>query len=288
MLRLLKISIAVVFINKLINICLAEPPDIHLDNVNFVVGIFEDNPVDPGRLKYLGQGVLVNHKTVLTASINLFEDMELRIRIYVWSKTSNNDFQSSNLKFYERTVQNIMIFDEAPEIAALYLEKPVNGIIFIWERNYDTFDTHNTNNECALVKFKLNKAFTKIQVKQRRVKPLGNFKERGCSENTVSKISDFYSSDVKNYFCALETGKKNCHTQAGAALVCESRQNPGQYYLAGINILKDNCELMFANTQILINSIYRKKKGRGQSSSPEEVGNVEAKLPNSPFFQFLH
>ncbi|XP_057320405.1 uncharacterized protein LOC130664483 [Microplitis mediator] len=287
MLRLLNIFIAVVFINKSINMCLAEPPDIHLDNVNFVVGIFEDNPVDPGRLNYVGQGVMVHHRSVLTASINLFEDMELLIRVYSWSKTSNNDFQASKRTFLERAVQNIIRFEEAPEIAALYLEKPVNGIPFIKELNYDTFDTHNTNNECALVKFKLNKAFTKIQVKQRRVKPLGSFKERGCSENTVSKIDDLYSSDVKNYFCVLETGKKNCHTQAGAALICESHLNPGDKYLAGINILKDNCELMFANTQILINSIYRKKKGRGQSSSPEE-GNVEAKLPNSPFFEFLH
>lgn len=50
-----------------------------------------------------------------------------------------------------------------------------------------------------------------VQVKQRGIKPLGNFKEIGCRGNIVSKIYDFYSHDVKNYFCVLETGKKNCH-----------------------------------------------------------------------------
>lgn len=87
--------------------------------------------------------------------------MDLLIRVYAWSKKSDTDFQSSKLEFFERDVQNIIFFDEMPEIAALYLEKPVNNIPFIKELNYDTFDTHNANNECALVKFKLNKSFTK-------------------------------------------------------------------------------------------------------------------------------
>lgn len=66
-----EIFVILTFINKSINMCMAVPLDIYLQNVHFVVGIFDGGARDPNQMNYLNQGTLITQKIVLTPSVNV-------------------------------------------------------------------------------------------------------------------------------------------------------------------------------------------------------------------------
>ncbi|XP_053598769.1 uncharacterized protein LOC128668970 [Microplitis demolitor] len=261
MLRLFKIFIAVIFINKSINICLAEPPDIYLNNVDFVVGIFEANSVNSGRLTYLNQGVLISKRLVLTTSVYVLWKNNLKVRTYAWRKKpgTRNDHKAEKSLYIQHNVEENEIFPEMTKISYLILEKNHNDDIkYINYVNYNGGGLLSPGNRCALVKLKWNNGIrelnSQIKVKQRHIQSPFYYLEKGCP-NTFFELKKKYLSDTEYFFCIEETGKKNCNPYPGAALVCEAYEQIGYYYLAGIEIMRNNCHLMFADTQVLQNSI---------------------------------
>lgn len=58
-----------IFVNK----SASEQPDIYFDDVSFMVGIFEINPMRPNQVSFVGQGVLVDSDKVITTSRIVYE-----------------------------------------------------------------------------------------------------------------------------------------------------------------------------------------------------------------------
>ncbi|XP_057320406.1 uncharacterized protein LOC130664484 [Microplitis mediator] len=262
MLRLFKFFVVVMLMHKSINICLAESPDIYINDVDFVVGIFEDSPGNPGRLKYLNQGVLIRRRLVLTTSVYVLWKRNLKVRTYAWRKKAGtrNDHKADESFYIQHNVEENEVFPEMTKISFLILEKSHNDDAqYINYVNYNGGELLSPGDRCALVKLKWNNGIREspnrqIKVKQRHIQSPFYYLEKGCP-NTFSELKTNYSPGSEYYFCIEETGKKNCNPYPGAALVCESHEQIGYYYLAGIEIMRNNCQLMFADTQTLEDSI---------------------------------
>ncbi|XP_057322131.1 uncharacterized protein LOC130665667 [Microplitis mediator] len=261
--RMFEIFVILTFINKSINMCVAVPLDIYLQDVHFVVGIFDGGARDPNQMNYLNQGVLITQKIVLTPSVNVLGKKNLRVRVYPWQEKSGpqGDHKAEKSVYLEHKVEENSLFPELSQISYLILDKPyfyVNPINYL-----DSNDggLSGPGNKCTIVKLKWSNRILKqinhrqVRVKQRAVESPFYYLENKYSRNADSDPTKRCSLASEFYFCIEEIGKKNCHSYPGAALICESRGKPGYHYLAGIEIFRKNCQVMFGNTQALQESI---------------------------------
>ncbi|XP_057329707.1 uncharacterized protein LOC130670351 [Microplitis mediator] len=245
----------------LINKSASEPADIYFDDVGFVLAIFEKNPLRQNEILFVGQGVLIGPNKVITSSDFLYEDADLQVRAYNWPKNHfQYDKKPSMSDYQERQVKEIKPVAELSLLQLLILEEPFehNVPLIKYFDNYSE-DVYNTGTKCALVKLKYkdSKFYHKLlgptlKIKQRNIAKQKSFRPEGCSPKLRSIITKNHMNVFRenNYFCATETGKKHCNSYPGAAVICQSLTSQ-ESYLAGIQILNDNCELMFQNTQTL-------------------------------------
>ncbi|XP_008558142.1 uncharacterized protein LOC103578751 [Microplitis demolitor] len=249
----------------LINKSASERPNVYFDEVGFIVGIFEKNPLRQNEILFVGQGVVIGPDKVITSSEFLHEDADLQVRAYNWPKNNRQkDKKPSMSDYQERKVEEIKLVTELSLLQLLILEEPFeNSVPSINYIDYYSTDVYNMGNKCALVKLKYkdSNVYHKLlgptlKIKQRKIAKQKSYRPEGCSTKVRSIITKIHMNVFREnkYFCVTETGKKYCNSYPGAALICQSLTND-EIYLAGIQILNDNCELMFQNTQTLPENI---------------------------------
>lgn len=68
----------------LINKSASERPNVYFDEVGFIVGIFEKNPLRQNEILFVGQGVVIGPDKVITSSEFLHEYLEFIIFIIIY------------------------------------------------------------------------------------------------------------------------------------------------------------------------------------------------------------
>ncbi|XP_008558143.1 uncharacterized protein LOC103578752 [Microplitis demolitor] len=236
-----------IFVNK----SASEQPDIYFDDVSFMVGIFEINPMRPNQVSFVGQGVLVDSDKVITTSRIVYEDSKYRVRAYKWPK--NNDIRKDKeipiSDYTEHDVIGVQTQPEVPLLVTLNLDHGFGRSVAPIDYMKYTENTMFTNDtECVYVKIKNTFFGQKLKIKQRKITmnhPLGSTDCSSTIQNFADRLS-FSKSNSNSFFCGVETGKKKCNRYPGSAFVCQSSSS-SKPLLTGIQVINRNCEIMFEN-----------------------------------------
>ncbi|XP_057329706.1 uncharacterized protein LOC130670350 [Microplitis mediator] len=231
-----------IFVNK----SATEKPDIYIDDVNFMVGIFEVNPLRPNQVSFVGQGVLIDSDKVVTTSRNIYEGSKYRVRAYSWPK--NNDIlEDREIPISEYTEQDVVGVHVQPEVPLLRIlnldhafDSSVRPIDYM---KYTENKMFTSDTECVYIKIKKTFFGEKLKLKQRKITIKHPSESTGCSSalQLSSPKSNSYS-----IFCGVETGKRKCNRYPGSAVVCQSSPS-SKPFLTGIQVINRNCEIMFEN-----------------------------------------
>ncbi|XP_057321447.1 uncharacterized protein LOC130665169 [Microplitis mediator] len=243
------------------------PPSIYIKDAGFMVAIFEKN--DHGTF-FAGQGVLVEEGSrVLTSSLTIYSGLTLYVRAYNWPKNvhRNEKQKAFPSDYIERKVKRINVLQDYKIMQILDLAEAfpieVDSISYL---HTSVKDFYQTGHKCALLALKdksrdeyLDESDQILVIKQRKIGSDQLFRPGSCETQLMSSLREENMNrfDKRVWFCGEEIGRKRCHRyQGGAALVCESRDLPNKYFLAGVQVDQDKCEVLFQDTTKASDPIY--------------------------------
>ncbi|XP_057322577.1 uncharacterized protein LOC130665949 isoform X2 [Microplitis mediator] len=182
--------------------------------------------------------------------------MTLKVRLYHWHKSFliNTNHKAEESDFEQRLAapDEFGIFREA-KVVTILLDEPFNNVKTISNQGVPQNYLFDENPKCILMKLKFKtKSRSDVQevfMKQKEIKPHRNVRPYKCDSNLLSKLVENPEA-TSNYYCVDEVGKSNCNNHEGSALVCQDRESPESYFVAGVNVANDNCKYIFENVLV--------------------------------------
>ncbi|XP_008548944.1 uncharacterized protein LOC103572230 [Microplitis demolitor] len=226
-------------------------------NVDYIVGVFKYDLTTKDQVTFISQGVLVSRNIVFTNSKNIEKDTNLKVRLYNWHKSRfiNTNHKAEESDFEQRlaTPDKFGIFREA-KVVTLLLHEPFYNVKTISNQGVSQNYLFDEDPKCILMKLKFKTKFSarsvqEVFMKQKEIKPHRNVRPYKCDSNFLSKLVESPEA-TDNYYCVDEVEKSHCNNHGGSALVCQDRESPESYFVAGVNVANDNCKYIFENVLV--------------------------------------